>query len=204
MTEGLVAALAKVQANLPKIGKTKTANTGTYSYKYADLADISEKLYPLLSAEGLAFIALPKFRGGHYLLMGALKHISGEAAVGWFPLPNGSPQQIGSAISYGRRYLLCCLTGVVADEDDDGQAAEKAATKAVPVKKKPAPRILPDIREPLWADIKAAREAKGWTAAEVQSDFAFWTGDDNKKLMDATADELQGYLAMLNGTATPK
>ena len=37
-------------------------------------------------------------------------------------------QQVGSAITYGRRYGLCAMAGVAsADEDDDGNAA--AATR---------------------------------------------------------------------------
>ena len=198
MTDGLVSALAKVQAKLPRVGKGKTADTGSYTYQYADLASIAEKIHPLLSENGLVFIAAPRLRGDRYLLVGALEHVSGEKRVGVFPLPDrGSPQQVGSALTYGRRYLLCSLTGVVADEDDDGQAASKAPAaqpkKAAP--KKAGPRPVPDLREPLWSDIKQERERKGWSSADVQSDFAQWS--DGKKLMDASADELQSYLETL-------
>jgi hypothetical protein len=40
------------------------------------------------------------------------------------------PQKLGSAISYGRRYAYCCLTGVQPeDEDDDAQAARTKAPR---------------------------------------------------------------------------
>jgi hypothetical protein len=65
---GLAGALARVQANLPTIEKSKTATVtmkagGTYSYKYADLADAVEKTYPLLAEHGLSF--LPHRRSTH-------------------------------------------------------------------------------------------------------------------------------------------
>lgn len=200
MSDGLVSALAKVQAKLPNVGKGKTATVptkagGQYSYKYADLADIAEAIHPLLSEHSLAFVASPRLSHGRYLLVGSLEHPSGEKRVGVFPLPlheNVTPQQIGSAITYGRRYLLCSLTGVVADEDDDGAEASKPAPKKQPAKKT---LPVPDIREPLFHDIKLAREAKGWSSADVQSDFAAWS--NGKKLMDASAKELAQYLGTL-------
>jgi hypothetical protein len=53
-----------------------------------------------------------------------LLHESGEFEGGEYPLPpNGTPQQMGSAITYARRYTFCAVTGVVSEEDDDGKAA---------------------------------------------------------------------------------
>jgi ERF superfamily len=200
-TAKLNAALAALQGELPSVRKDKTAKvkserTGSeYTYPYADLADIAEAIHPLMSKHGLAFAAAPHFReDGKYVLVGELLHVSGESKAGEFPLPIGKPQEIGSAYTYGRRYLLCGLTGVVADQDDDGAAAQKAAaSKAKPPQRRrvPSSTTEPDPREPLWHDIKEAREAKGWSSADVAQDFA--AGHDGKKLMDATFDELQAY-----------
>ena len=99
-------------------------------------------------------------------------------------------------MTYGRRYLLGCLTGIVTEADDDGKAA--STTPPTPAKrapKKAAARALPDIREPLFHDIKTAREAKGWSVEDVQADFALT--HDGKKLMDASAKELAQYLGTL-------
>jgi hypothetical protein len=49
---------------------------------------------------------------------------SGGSWTGDWPLPATSPQTIGGNITYARRYALCAVVGVVADEDDDGQQAE--------------------------------------------------------------------------------
>jgi hypothetical protein len=42
------------------------------------------------------------------------------------PPTRGTPQQIGSALTYARRYILCAVTGVApGGEDDDGKAAQQ-------------------------------------------------------------------------------
>jgi hypothetical protein len=125
-------ALARVQMTMPKIGKSNTATVptkagGSYTYKYADLADIFEKVMPLLAANGLAWIATPTLsHGDAFVLRYALLHKDGHREAGEYPLPHpssGTPQSIGSAITYARRYAFCAMVGVVADVDDDGKAA---------------------------------------------------------------------------------
>lgn len=143
---GLADALARVQAQLPSIGKDKTAQVrsekGNYSYTYADLASVQHAVFPLLSEQGLAWITRPTFDdAGRYVLAYTLAHgPSGEREDGSYPLPDptrGTPQQIGSAITYGRRYCLSAVVGV-ATEDDDGKAAsEGSAPKAQTRRQKP-------------------------------------------------------------------
>lgn len=126
----LAAALAALQGELPTIAKRQkaevTSNKGSYSYDYADLADVSVAVMPLLSRHGLAFSATPTFsESGQFVLECTLLHASGESRTGRYPLPSsGTPQSIGSAITYGRRYCLCAATGVAPEDDDDGAAAE--------------------------------------------------------------------------------
>lgn len=128
---GLAAALAAVQAEMPVVAKTKTANVptrggGSYRYTYADLADVSAAALPLLSRNGLAFVCHPREASDGYELAATLSHVSGESITGALPLHGNSPQELGSAITYARRYLLGCLTGIVTDDDDDARTAEPA------------------------------------------------------------------------------
>ena len=132
-------ALAQLQTNLPHIGKDKTARvtsqrTGkTHTYDYVGLATISAKILPLLGELGLSFITRPTLREeGNFVLAYDLMHVSGTNLAGYYPLPQtGTPQEIGSAITYARRYCLCAVTGIAPDDDDDdAQAAEAAAKKA--------------------------------------------------------------------------
>lgn len=122
--ETLATALAAFQAELPRVGKGNTADAGTYKYKYADLADVSSAVLPLLGKHGLSFSAKPMLDGdGKFVLEYTLRHSSGEQDGGRYPLPTGKPQDVGSAITYARRYALQCMTGVAPDADDDGASA---------------------------------------------------------------------------------
>lgn len=135
--QGLVSALAQIQSEMPIVHKGMTAKIekktgGSFSYSYTDLADIVKTVYPLLGKVGLAFITAPRFMENRYVLVGSLEHESGESRSADFPLPErATPQELGSAITYGRRYLLGCLTGIVTgDQDDDGAAASARPREA--------------------------------------------------------------------------
>jgi hypothetical protein len=134
----LAEALVMLQAQLPEVAKTADAQYG----KYADLTVVSRALLPLLASCGLSWTCCPTARndGGRFVLDYALKHVSGEEISGLYPLPTtGSPQQIGTAITYARRYALCAVTGLApGGDDDDGQAGEKGHADAK------RPRNVPD------------------------------------------------------------
>ena len=191
--DNLASALARVQRNLPHVGKDRTAQVksekANYSYKYADLAAVATAILPLLGAEGLAFVAKPTFDGDRFVLAYSLVHgPSGEREDGVYPLPDplrSTPQQIGGAITYARRYCLSAVSGVAADEDDDGRAAsvDKAAhtTQRAPRPERKAERGV--AAEDPWAShpvavVPATDEAwvKNWEThvlAPAQSEQAF-------------------------------
>ena len=53
-------------------------------------------------------------------------HKSGQWISGQYPLPKGlGSQDMGKAISYARRYSLCAILGIAA-EDDDGAGPQRA------------------------------------------------------------------------------
>jgi hypothetical protein len=131
----LGAALAAVQAELPVVRKTKTADVKgvtrqgeryTYSYSYADYADVAAAVLPLLGKNGLAFVALPTLTdSGRFGLVYRLLHSSGEAIGGFYPIDDSlPPQQVGGLITYARRYCLSAVTGVASEEDTDAQGAQ--------------------------------------------------------------------------------
>ena len=131
----LTKALVEVQSKLPTITKSQmalvpTKTGGSYSYKCADLSAIVEAVYPILTAAGLAWTALPTYdEQDRFVLRYELRHVSGEALSGCYPLPDPSSakaQEIGSAITYAKRYALSSAVGIVPDEDDDGQLAQQA------------------------------------------------------------------------------
>lgn len=131
-TPNLNAALATLQSMLPRVAKGETGTVHGkdgkqgYTYKYADLADVSRAIMPLLAKCGLSFTAMPDMRDGVFGLRFTLRHESGECDGGFYLLPDPArtaPQQVGSAITYARRYSLCAATGVAPDGDDDDAAS---------------------------------------------------------------------------------
>lgn len=142
MTEhtSLVAALAAFHAEAPKVIKDATAKvTGeskggqpvSYKYGYADLATVTEALNPLLGQHGLAFTSKPTLTAQGFGLVYALKHESGECDEGFWPLPDPTrlkPQDLGSWITYWRRYAFLATTNTFpGGEDDDGKQAQESA-----------------------------------------------------------------------------
>ncbi len=127
-TAELAAALAAVQAELPEVGKNRTAEVKNkegkylYSYTYADLADVSAAVLPVLGRHGLAFASFPGHQDGRFGLRYYLLHSSGQSIEGFFQLDDtGGLQLTGGRITYARRYCLCAVTGITADEDVDAK-----------------------------------------------------------------------------------
>lgn len=127
-------ALLGVQSQLPKIERGETAvvetkGGGSFSYKYVDLATVHEAVLPLLNMHGLVWLTMPDMipqADGTFVFMlrWELRHEDGDKLDGCYPLAQGNPQQVGSQITYARRYCLLAVLGL-APEDDDGAAASQ-------------------------------------------------------------------------------
>ena len=127
-TGKLAGALAKAQGELPAPKKTKTAKAGQYSYQYADLADVIEVSKHILAKHGLSVSQPTCLTPNGLVLVTKLLHESGESIEATYPLPAlGKPQEMGSALTYARRYCYCAILGIAADADDDGEAAQHAS-----------------------------------------------------------------------------
>lgn len=113
----LAAALAKAQAAMKNAPLTKT--NPHYRSKYSDLAAIRDAVVPHLAAHGIALV-----QGLDGLAVSTrLLHTSGQWIESTLPIPAGKMQELGSAITYARRYTLSAICGIAADEDDDGNVA---------------------------------------------------------------------------------
>ncbi len=124
----LAAAFATAQGEMPDITKGRTANVGTYSYTYADLADVLGALRPIFAKNGLFITQNVVSRPGTVDVWTTLGHKSGQSIdFGPMSFPAGNtPQTAGSAVTYARRYALLAAVGL-ATEDDDGQQAATSA-----------------------------------------------------------------------------
>ncbi len=128
-------ALIKFKKATPAIIKDKTAEVtskrtgGHFQYRYADLAEVMGTIDPSLADCGL-FLSQAFSPNGVTYLVTTVMHESGEKIESRIELPiNGlSPQEVGSVITYYRRYSVLALLGLAA-EDDDGKAADDAGVK---------------------------------------------------------------------------
>lgn len=139
-------ALAAFQASIPTIEKGATANAGKFKYSYADLETVTKKVLPLLARHGLAWTCSTTLDDGRFVLEYALLHVGGESVRGVYPLPNPNtpPQQMGSAITYAKRYALLMVTGVApGGEDDDAVAAQRQQQPQPQVWQAPHPQTQP-------------------------------------------------------------
>lgn len=131
MTEhkNIYMALCAAQAGMGKV--VKGATNPAFKSRYADLADVVSVAVPALTEQGIAMF--------HYMLrdeQGAvmrtmLVHGASETSVSCdVPLIINKNDMMGmkSATTYAKRIGLESLTGI-APEDDDGNAAAKAAPK---------------------------------------------------------------------------
>ena len=123
----LAEALAAAQGKFTNPKKTKTANAGKYSYSFADLADVLDAIRQPMASAGLSVVQT--IETGPLHLATTLMHTSGQCITSRYPLvAMTSPQDMGSQLTYARRYSLCAILGVAAEEDRDGAVqGERAA-----------------------------------------------------------------------------
>ena len=131
LKQQLMTALVAAQAEMGNAMKD-SANP-FFKSKYADLTAVMEVVKPAFAKHELGFIQICHDATDSAKIETIIIHSSGETySCGCVSVPvsKSDAQGYGSALTYARRYSLSSAVGVGA-EDDDGNAATKAApTKA--------------------------------------------------------------------------
>ena len=128
--KSLAAALNKAQALLKPAVKDR--DNPFFKSTYATLQSVWEAAAPVMAANGLSItqtFSIPPQDCGEVIIETTLMHDSGEwvsSQLALRPIKN-DPQAFGSAITYGRRYSLAAILGIVTDDDDDGNDASHVA-----------------------------------------------------------------------------
>lgn len=171
-------ALAAFQTEIPNIAKDQKAqiksDKGSFSYDYADLTDITAKVLPLLAKVGLSWSAKPTLAEAGFVLAYSLRHTGGHVETGEYPLPDPArtpAQQLGSAITYARRYCLTAVTGVAPGGDDDDGAKAQDARAAAPARKEHDRMVKDSTASPRRAERvrgEAAKAPDAWTEPVAQ------------------------------------
>jgi hypothetical protein len=119
-----------------------------FGNKYADLEGILEQVKPVLSGHGfrlyqtlsedLWMTALVDVETGKTPLVVRIPFITDKQ----------SPQSVGSALTYYRRYGILLLLNLVGEEDDDAEKAEGRGKKKTAKK---VTKLMPDTeQEEMW------------------------------------------------------
>lgn len=122
----------QVLNEVPNFSTDETANAGSRTYKYLNLATLLKNIKPIFEKHGIAFSQKVTFNGtgdGRQAL-GTVETIifdeNEQQTVCEYPFYiTGDPQQVGSAITYARRYSLTTILGIFPDKDDDGGYAKQ-------------------------------------------------------------------------------
>ena len=123
-----------------------------FKNKYATLADVLNEVRPVLAKHGLSILQMPSGNDGLVQLTTLIMHTSGE----WIETEpmimrpeKGTPQGIGSCLTYLRRYSLSAILGVASEDDDDGNEASKPdnTPPSAPKKSGKKPPVKNELKE---------------------------------------------------------
>ena len=209
----LADALAKSQAAFGVIARTRevvvrTKTGGTYKFSYAPLDEILAQTRPLLAKNGLAIVqtlAEPN------TMRTMLLHSSGEwIASDMAFVRSAEIQQLGSTLTYIRRYCLVAMLGVASEEDDDGNAASgneyhdeprhqpppqtKAPPAAKPQQAKPVQTVIETT-----AEVRQANDGMPSDLAAVLKDIA---GAKDVMVLFSLAERIGALEESIRGNAT--
>jgi hypothetical protein len=179
--ENLIKAFIKAKSEFKPI--LKDGVNPHYKKRYVTLDGVLSAVEPALLKNGLAVFQTTDLQDGLLVLKTHLFHTSGECLSSTYLLPSGlEPQKLGSAITYARRYGLCALLCVTADEDDDGEAA--------------TPRPVTGESNASKGDrIKAAREKAGLTTEDVRGLMQSQYGKANPSQL--TSEQVNELIALV-------
>lgn len=181
--------------------------------KYADLSSVYEVAMPAMQKAGLVAVTTTNTETADLVgvSMRLIHAVSGQWVEGstLFKIPMATPQAVGSAITYGRRYLMLTMLNMVADDetDDDGhngtkQPGDKApARRQVPPKSKaddPRQYLVKLIGE--WSGVaaedrvSAARSARPLLSKKLNLPASDWTPEQVDTAVKFVQDQItRGY-----------
>jgi hypothetical protein len=203
----LAVALAKAQAVMEGAKKDaentgyKRGNQGT---PYATLASVIDAIKAPLADNGIAYVQAPgEMTEGKLSITTVLMH---GASGGWMrstltiPVVASTPQAVGSAITYARRYSLMAMLGIAA-EDDDGNAG---SGRDEPQRPAAPPVNWKKIAGELSIQARSIRNVDDLTAFTKSEDFIRFrreAGAIDEQLVNATIAIIQEHGKALRAAA---
>jgi hypothetical protein len=195
-------ALAKAQGEISN--PAKDAQNPHFRSHYADLASGINAIREALSRNGLAYIQGTRIDGELLVVDTRITHSSGQWMESEYPACRfpAKPQEVGSALTYARRYSLFAIVGI-AGEDDDGQAANQTETPAqarrVPTPPKP-PVIPGEIFDTETSQITRDVLIEAITMANTLDELSAWFELEKHNIKKLREADKQAVMAELDST----
>ena len=112
MKKELIEALVKVQRDLPVVKKGSEGSTGNRTYRYADLPTVWGEVEKVISDNGF-FVTSESTMDG-VKTMALHEHGILESFIP-YTKEGPKPQELGSEITYFRRYNICAIFNIIVD-----------------------------------------------------------------------------------------
>lgn len=134
----LAEALSQAQGEMTFAAKS--AKNPFFKSSYADLASVWDACREPLTKAGLSIIQNVETFQGESMMVSVetiLLHASGEWSRSTLMVPvvgAATPQSIGSAVTYARRYALASMVGLAQADDDVNSSSGKQESAKEPVK----------------------------------------------------------------------
>ena len=163
----LAAALAKAQAKISN--PAKNAINPHFKSNYADLSAGIDAIRLALAEQEICFTQTTTIQGDLVVLYTRLIHSSGEWIGSEWPVAifgKTTPQQMGSALTYARRYSLFPIVGI-AGEDDDGNAASQRQPETQSPRRSEAAQLYYDESVKRIEAETSAKVIKTWWHSEA-------------------------------------
>jgi hypothetical protein len=195
-------ALAKAQGEISN--PSKEAENPHFRSHYADLSAGINAVREGLSTNGIGFVQATRLDGDVLMLDTRLTHASGQWIESEFPVCRFpmKPQEVGSAMTYARRYALFAIIGI-AGEDDDGNAANASgdipAKKRAPTPPKP-PAVPSDVFDTETSQITRDVLIEAITMADTLDELSAWFEVEKHKIKKLREADKQAVMAELDST----
>ena len=168
-----------------------------FKSKYASLSAIMKSILPLLNEAGCIVVHTPELVDDSMVeVETVIYHVESGEFISCKPKASsdGSPQKVGSAITYLRRYGLSAVLGIVTEEDDDGNVGSGGKDKTDGKKDKKATKKADKTDEDRTQSDRAAEnrvkignmlmdmtEGDKVLAADLLEGHTKWMNDEGKE-----------------------
>lgn len=171
----LAAALSAFQGEItnPAFSREVAVNSqrGSYKFKYAELNEILNLVRPVMAKHGLSLVQSTSGDGVSVTVTTTLLHKSGQYLESAVPCARPEKmQELGSAITYLRRYSITGILGIAGEEDDDANSTDGNTITGSTQKRDPLEKPRWGSGPPPHTTPKAKAEV-AFAPAETYEDF---------------------------------